>query len=349
MDYLSLKCIAENGRREVFITDSKFNVLWTNSSTTLVQIMMTVDKNAFGTPPTKELCVSCSDGRALKIIPVINDGTPELYLFELYDANDIIAMLMATPVIDNYKKKHNNMRSSLLQYITEVIGYAEVMHLKEYDGLFSYSANRMALLNMLTEKSEKQVTDIGIFLREVFGYLDKLSARTDNLELSFRLDEGLYTRAGLGSLEYVVVNMFTNSFAHSKCDGIKKIKLSAYRSSDEVMIEIEDNGTDADLDMINSYRSVYTPKREDFDKECVGISILELFARKNGGRLDFYNTETGGLRTVIALPYLDPADAMALSAPENSDDDRTLCRQILKGYFEDILLDEAMGMSEELV
>lgn len=349
MDFLSLKCIAENGRREVFITDSKFNVLWTNSTTTLVQIMVSVDKNAFGTPPEKELCVSCSDGRALKITPVIHEGIAELYLFELFDANDIISMLMATPVIENYKKKHNNMRSSLLQYITEVIGYAEVMHLKEYDGLFSHSANRMALLNMLTERPQKHVADIGIFLREVFGYLEKLSARTDDLEMELQLDEGLYTCVGLPSLEYVIVNMFTNSFAHCKCDGVKKIKLRAYRSSDGIIIEMVDNGTDADLEKINGYRNIYTPQRDNYDKECVGISILEMFARKNNGVLDFYNSETGGLRTVITLPYYDPENVMELCAPENDGEHRTLCRQILKGFFRDILLDEVLGFSDDLV
>lgn len=347
MDFSALKAIAENSGREVFITDKIFNVLWTNSDTTLVQVMMTVDKNAFGNPPKKELCVSCSDGRALKITPVLNDGNAEIYVFELYDANDIISMLAATPVIENYKKKYDNMRSSLLQYMTEIIGYAEVMHLKEYDGLFSYSANRMAMLNMLTESSEKHIVDIGIFLREVFGYLERLSARADNFEMELSLDEGLYSSAPLGSLEYAVVNMFTNSFAHCNCEGVKRIKLSARRCDGSILIELEDNGTDADLEKINRYRSIYTPMRNSFDKECTGISILELFARKNGGRLDFYNTETGGLRTVITLPYQDPSNVIELCAPESLSDDRALCRQMLKEHFGDMLLSEVIGFSSD--
>lgn len=336
MDISALKCIAENSGRETFITDKSFNVIWTNSESHLIQIMMIVDKQAFGAPPKKEMFVSCSDGRMLRIMPVIENGAAELFVFELYDPNDIIMMLMATPVIENYKKRYDNTRSSLFQYITEIIGYAEVMHLREYDGLMSYSANRMALLNMLTERTEKHTVDVALFLREVFSYLDKLSSRAENFEMEYHLEDGLYAYIGLGALEYVIVNMFTNSFAHCKCDGVRKLCMRSYRSGDSIIIEAEDNGTDADLDKINRYRSIYTPERKDFDKECVGISILEMFARKNNGRLDFYKTESGGLKTVIALPYKKPSDMMELCAPDNYDDSHAICMQILKAYFPDI-------------
>lgn len=347
MDITPFKCIAESSGRETFITDGSFNLLWTNSDRQILQILQGSDLNSIKKPIRKEICLKCSDGRALKLTPVINNNKAELYIFELYDANELLSMLMATPVLEKYRNKFKMMRDTIGKYLDNAAESIQAMDTEDIDSIRAISANRLAFLNTLADESEKRSSDIGIYLKKtVLGYIGRLAERSGQFDFDTEISTGLYSTVALSSLEYAVINMFTNAFLHSVPEKKKQICIRAYKKDSMIVIETEDNGTDADLKKIETYRSISSPDIPDNENECIGISLLEMFAVKYGGSLEFELNETGGLITRILLPCTEYSDVFDLGAPCDNYLAKSLCFDILKNIFNTIDPSDFRELSE---
>lgn len=113
-DYSVLKSIIENGGREGYITDERFNVVWTNSQKPLTEILLCSEHSSLERARTKEAMISCSDGSALKITPIMVDGKAEAYVFERFMGNQILDMLSKTSVFYSFAEQYNSFRDSSL-------------------------------------------------------------------------------------------------------------------------------------------------------------------------------------------------------------------------------------------
>ena len=73
-DITALKLLAANSGRDSYITDERFGLLWSNTDTELVEILLNSDSEMFRKYPNKEVFMNCPDG-ALKAAPIIENGT----------------------------------------------------------------------------------------------------------------------------------------------------------------------------------------------------------------------------------------------------------------------------------
>lgn len=329
-DYSVLKSIIENGGREGYITDERFNVVWTNSQKPLTEILLCSEHSSLERARTKEAMISCSDGSALKITPIMVDGKAEAYVFERFTGNQILDMLSKTSVFYSFAEQYNSFRDSSLELLLKAAENDRFIAEKT-DKLTAGSVNKSGSFKILSPESEPITMDLYVPLSYCCGSLQILANYTD-LKLETEISMGLFTLTHLTSFEYVVLNLIINAYQNAE-PGNRKLLVRGYRKDDNVIVEIHNNGDAPDIEKIEAFRHIYAVDRPEYSGEGLGIAMVQLFADKYNGEFLMSRSHLGGLCAELRLPYRLPDSRVSLFSPNYGENDDELMIELLKKCF----------------
>lgn len=341
-EYRLLIDIAQNSGRESYITDERFEVLWSNGKEPLAAVLLGLKTPLKGRDIRRETVLACKDGRALKITPVTEEGRVVCFFFELYGSSELLVLLGATSVFAGFTKAAEEARYSMLDYARELAVSANAVNASRYGKLCSSSVNFMTILRILGGGGSEGAQDITSELRQIACWFSAASARSGALTFEADIDEGLTAYIEKTAFECAVVNLLMNGFLHSEPpeDSLPCIKLTAYAEAGRAVVLIDDNGTKADPAYVDGFRQVYVEPVDTTRGEGLGVSLAEVFCKRFGGKLSFAASPLGGLRASISLPLCDPRTGLTFFAPSPSDKGLALLRDIMrKGFPDEIAAD----------
>ena len=343
-----LVLIAENSGRQSYITDREFELLWTNSDVPLAKVAASMKVSFFGKAVRKESVFPCRDGRALKITPIMQDGSVLYYFFELYGSNELLGMLAATSVFGKFSSAADRIHSMMIGYAASLSMSADTVNDSAYGKLCSSSVNFMSLLKILGDSEPLVIENFTDRLRQIAGWFSKAAARTGAFDFEYEIDEELRAPAGRNSLEYAVVNALINAAMHAvPPEGERlKVRLTACLDHRMVCVIVEDNGTKADLDLVNSCREAFSDPQKTENGEGLGIALAENFCKHSGGELIFESSPLGGLRAEMRLPACSEKDTLMLYAPSVVCPDMQGIADIFLKYFDRDALYELIEQAE---
>ncbi len=312
-DYGILIEIMKNAGREAFLTDYNLETIWTNSDRKISDLLLSADKKAINQKPDKEISIALGSGDTLKITPVKLGGRITYFLFEVYDAKAVLDIASPLAAFREYARQNNELKEiiSELAERTSAAGIdPDELGIRRIMSSFS---NKTALFMILSAEKAQPCSDIYATLNRTCSEYSKLiSCRTD-AEFEFLCEEGLFCRVYKAGLGFCVSNLLSNAWLY--CDApIKKITLKAYRHDDEICIDITDNGSSADTELLEKSRQVFSGRNDSGDSEGLGIAIADIFALRHGGSLGFTKNEDG-LTVRLTLPFCDPENDLALFSP----------------------------------
>jgi hypothetical protein len=290
----------------------------------------------------KETFVGCSDGSTLKVTPLNDDGQVSGYFFERYSSNELVEMLAKTDVFSEFSKQYDDFRTSMLELLLTYRSMTEKKSSKtsetNHEKFFAGTVNTVSLLKILSNNTPTNTFDLYVPLSSCCGAFQTLSDKTD-FTLKAEMCQGLYVNAHRSSFEYVLINLLLNAYGYCNAEH-KEITLKAFRRNSDVIIEVSDNGSNADLEYIKSFQTAYAALKPKTDGEGLGISMTRIFADKYNANLEFEHSETGGLCVRLTLPYCSPDNRIFLFSDNFRTDrcsERTLSEMLKKFFSPEII------------
>ena len=344
-EYRLLKDIAQNSGRDSYITDERFEVLWSNGREPLTAVLLGLKTPLKGRDIRRETVLACKDGRALKITPVVEEGRIYYFLFELYGSSELLVMLGATSVFAGFTRAAEEARYSMLDYARELSVSANAVNISRYGKLCSASVNFMSILRILGGIGSESAQDITALLRQIACWFTAASVRSGALTFEADIDESLTAVIEKTAFECAVVNLLMNGFLHCEPPEGKLpyVKLTAFAEAGRTVIHIDDNGCKADPAYVDGFREVYIKPVDTSRGEGLGVSLAEVFCKRFGGKLSFGSSPLGGLRAVISLPMSDPHAGLTFFAPSPADRSIPYIRDIMRKGFPDVPAGDIFG------
>lgn len=129
----------------------------------------------------------------------------------------------------------------------------------------------------------------------------------ENIEFSYKIEEGAFNLKGVGShLENCILNILDNSKKYSESP---EIRLSAFRERKQLIIEITDNGQGIDKKDLERIFKKYvriTPENlQTVPGHGLGLSYVREVLKRHKGKIEIRSQVSQGTEVIIKLPLLD--------------------------------------------
>lgn len=144
-------------------------------------------------------------------------------------------------------------------------------------------------------------------LRKICSTADKLASGQD-MRVCFSAGPGSYTTmADAALLEIMLLNLLSNSLAHTPKGGTVDVKLE--RQDNGFIIAIDDQGTGIPKSkLLNLYKAMQIEDEED--GVGLGLSIARSVVERHGGSLVLESQEGNGTKIRISLPEKSPTEVV---------------------------------------
>lgn len=140
-------------------------------------------------------------------------------------------------------------------------------------------------------------------MKYVRSYLELMKRRMNGLSFLVVMEAGIESTV---MMKYILQPLAENSIKHAfkQSQQKKMIRICAYRSKDDIMIDVFDNGSGMDINQMNSFieRSVDTDKEEGVGMKNVHDRIVTAFGKTFG--LKVIAVEHGSL-VRIRMPWIE--------------------------------------------
>ena len=165
---------------------------------------------------------------------------------------------------------------------------------------------RMMRLDQGTESIRMEPLDLEKFLR---GLFEELAYDGDRLTL--KSEENITVLASPDLLSRLIQNLVENAFKYGKPGG--HVWVSVYRDTDEILLEVRDNGIGIAPDQQNKvWQRFYQadPARGSESGSGLGLSMVKQIARVHGGYMTMSSVLDAGSSFILHLPVTEsiPAD-----------------------------------------
>lgn len=342
-DITALKLLAANSGRDSYITDERFGLLWSNTDTELVEILLNSDSEMFRKYPNKEVFMNCPDG-ALKAAPIIENGTVIGYFFEKYKKDELFDMLSFTSFFNEFTGQYDFLRTAMTQMITELFGKdKELQTNKRFRELISSTAGAASLMEMLSDKKTPNIIDLYVSTVYCCSFIKELAKQRGQYIFECHTDQGLYVRTNRAFYEYALTELLLFSYISVLPDDNGKCIVNVNTYCDNkygVVTEIKCASSLLDDEKIKDLA-------DPFGNTVNNIPLIKMFADKYYGSFTLSQNENGDLNMVLTLPYNEPENHLSLMSSEKEDEPKYL-KDLLGRYFTDDEVHRAEKNSDKI-
>jgi PAS domain S-box-containing protein len=178
--------------------------------------------------------------------------------------------------------------------------------------LYNSAKNAFNILENLLDWSRSQTGSLNFNpkLINLFDVVDKnvqlaaIQAAEKNVEIQIQLDQGLECTADPNMLNTILRNLLTNALKFSHIGG--KVIVAATRTPDEVVVEVQDNGTgipEEDLDKLFRIDVKYVNTGTNNEKGTgLGLMLCKEFIDYHGGRIWVESQLNKGSKFFFSIP-----------------------------------------------
>lgn len=256
---------------------------------------------------------------SLAYILLFNDniGNNLLYLFAFVAIANLVnyTITKGEDVINyhiEYKdlKKEREIRNSLFKITHEIKNplavckaYIELFDYdnpecaKKYVPIISGEIEKMLLLLqdfLLVNKDNINfdIMDINVLLEDIVSSM--LDLNRFNIELDY-IDDEIFINGDYNRLSQVMTNLVKNSFeAHAN-----SVLIKSYVESEDIIVEVIDDGEGLKCDRKRIYEPFYTTKR---DGTGLGVALSKEIIEAHSGTLEYFDNYDKGTIAKISLP-----------------------------------------------
>lgn len=256
---------------------------------------------------------------SLAYILLFNDniGNNLLYLFAFVAIANLVnyTITKGEDVINyhiEYKdlKKEREIRNSLFKITHEIknplavckayidlFDYDNPECAKKYVPIISGEIEKMLLLLqdfLLVNKDNINfdIMDINVLLEDIVSSM--LDLNRFNIELDY-IDDEIFINGDYNRLSQVMTNLVKNSFeAHAN-----SVLIKSYVESEDIIVEVIDDGEGLKCDRKRIYEPFYTTKR---DGTGLGVALSKEIIEAHSGTLEYFDNYDKGTIAKISLP-----------------------------------------------
>ena len=325
---LPLIKLSQNSLNDVYIYNEKFDLQWSNTETALDDEIIASQMFEDISKIEKEKIISCENGSALRIIPFDEFENERYYYIELFKSSSALELVSKTGAYKKFIGDFFSAQYSFYNIISSLRTNSDNFFQREIDEYLSDNANNLALIEILSSNSKTHIADLNKSLNFIGQILHSLKKFSDNFKFSIEVDDDILVKADAASLEFVLINLFTNAYIHSGATD-RVILINAYTQDDCALIEINDNGVDADLKSIESSREL-SKANNDNDKKGMGIALAQIFCDIYDGSLNFKKLPGGGLSASVKIPLADISECDFNAKQTKSEAQMEIIEELIK-------------------
>ncbi len=136
-------------------------------------------------------------------------------------------------------------------------------------------------------------------------------AEKNNIRLESSLDGGCLVWSTEDDIYQIVFNLVENAIKYNLPGG--SVKISLTRTADNIVLTVDDTGIgvpEPDLPYIfDRFYRVDKARSREAGGSGLGLSIVRMTVRENGGTIEAVRRETGGMRFVVHFPPYHPPES----------------------------------------
>ena len=329
-DITALKLLAANSGRDSYITDERFGLLWSNTDTELVEVLLNANSEMFRKYPNKEVLMNCPDG-ALKAAPIIENGAVIGYFFEKYKKEELFDMLSFTSFFNEFTQQYDFLRTAMTQMITELFGKDKELQTNErFRELISSTAGAASLMEMLSDKKTPNVIDLYVSTVYCCSFIKDLAKQRGQYVFECHTDQGLYVRTNRAFYEYALTELLLFSYISVLPDDSGECIVNVNTYCDNKVSIVTEIKCTSSLIGDNKIKELTDPIGDAVNN----IPLVKMFADKYYGSFTLSQDENGELSMVLKLPYNQPENHLSLMSSEKEDEPKYL-KDLMGRYFTD--------------
>lgn len=302
----SIKTLYENSDENIIVTDTDLNVIWKSNSSLPDIIVLSDFMPEFGKPAALPL-KSCKilhyiNGCSVKIKPLFDGEALEGYMLTFFNAEEIETLSDRSSILKYKRNSLGNIRLS----ISPIIAQLDMMRIKEQ------SENALELYNMISDNLLKMLSSTvnineltkyysGEFSTELLNVsqcleetaeLCRESFESRNCEFSTEIEPTIFMNMNYDRLSRAILNLLINGYMYCS-EEVKKLSLKAYKAKERIIIEISDNGKNADISSIEAATQPFRIMGKFKTGESLGLAVVGKFASHFNGNLEFIQNNKG--------------------------------------------------------
>jgi signal transduction histidine kinase len=170
---------------------------------------------------------------------------------------------------------------------------------------FVYDLLNLAALNVRREELPVERLDLGRIIDELIEYF-RVMAGENGINLSSKIDSGIFVIGNKEHLEELVMNLVSNAFKYQREGTSKMVGIFLRRAGDSAVLEVTDNGCGIppeDLERIfeRFYRGEQTAPGGT-PGSGLGLAIAKKIAENHGGAIIIQSEAGKGTKVTVELP-----------------------------------------------
>ncbi len=104
-------------------------------------------------------------------------------------------------------------------------------------------------------------------------------------------------------LKQVLINLLDNAFKFTPEDGY--VNLNAYKSDDNIIIEVEDNGMGISIEDLPKIKEKFYKGKNSKSHSGLGLSISDEIIKMHGGNMEILSQLNKGTKVIVTLPVME--------------------------------------------
>ena len=263
------------------------------------------------TLPIKKLHVfKFTDSYTVKLFPIIEQDETTGYILTFLDSEDI-EKIYSKSILNQYRRRMlGNERMALMPIINEASEYYYkgqdipkeffLNAKKNVTKLLSHNVNQSQISRYYSNEIILKLTSITQTLEEVVTRF-KNELELEDINFTYDIEHGLFCKMDSSCLAVTVLNLLVNGYMYNNSME-KNILLKVYTENGNLIIDVWDNGTSADVEKLERYKKPFNNIELSSKGESLGLSLVNKFAEYFNGDLTFIKDDNG-LTVRVSLPY----------------------------------------------
>ncbi|MBQ9376096.1 MAG: HAMP domain-containing histidine kinase [Ruminococcus sp.] len=300
----SVKALYEKSDDKVIVTDKNLMTIWKNDELLPECIALTDFVCDFikrpELPIEHEMILHYIDGRAVKVKPLYDSNEIEGYMLTFFDADTIQTLTDRSLLLSHKRNSLGNIRLACSPLVAQLdlirTGNADAKSIyatidTSVLKILSTTANSNELSRYYSDEFPNELLNISECLEDTVT-LCKKRIEAAGCEFVTDIEPLVFMYTNEDRLSLAVMNLLANGLMYNDAEQ-KRLEIKLHQENDDIILEVSDNGQAADVEMLREATKPYRPFTRYRMGEMLGLAVVNKFAERFDGKVDFIKSDDG--------------------------------------------------------